>query len=97
MTITIDQLKGRARITLPEFAELIGLSKSTIYRRNWQGDFIPFSRDPQTHRIWYQSSEVLKYLESIPKYSSTSAYEHDGCQRMEIARASKNGKAKTTP
>jgi hypothetical protein len=80
----------KLRFSLTSLCDALDLSAPTIYRRLNIGDFIQFTRDPITKRIFFDAQDILAYLESTPKYQSTAQYDHDGCQKMEIARSAKN-------
>lgn len=90
--VTIAELRNGSRVfvSLPELAQLLGLSKVSIYRRNWEGGWLQFSRDPSTKRIFYKADDVLKHVDSLPRFNSTAGYEHKRkIQYMEKAREAK--------
>ena len=89
--ITVNELRDglRATVSLTELVHLLGLSKSTIYRRLWQGNWLPFYRDSHSRRIFFSADKVLAYLNGLQEHACTTNYHHDGIDKMARARAAK--------
>jgi hypothetical protein len=75
-------------ISTAEFALLRGRSLSTIEKERTRGSGIPFHKDLTTGRISYRAEDVLNFLASGKRCTSTAQYDTSAhSRRLERARA----------
>jgi prophage regulatory protein len=61
----------------PELLKLVGLSRTTLWRREKAGDF-PQRRQISSRSVGWLESEVLEWISSRPKVTKKKP-ENDGC------------------
>lgn len=63
--------QGDRLLSSTEVADIIGKSSAWLARKRWEGNGIPYRKIGR--HVRYQESVVMKWLNSQPQLSSTSA------------------------